>query len=451
MNIIIVGGGKVGTTLTESLCNEKHNVVLIDNNPKVIESIINTYDVMGICGNGASCDILSEASIDKAYLIIATTASDELNILCCLIARKMGARHCIARVRNPSYAQQLVFMRDELGLSMMVNPEYAAANEVSRMIRFPTAIKIEIFAKGRVELVEINVKENSPLAGLPLYKLYQLYKIKILICAVQRRDEVFIPDGNFILHAGDKIHITAGHSELAAFFKATGILKNRIRSVLIIGGGTLAYYLTLQLVEIGIHVKIIEQDYQRCQHLSETLPKATIIHADGTDPNVLNEEGIDDVDCCVTLTGIDEENILIAMYANSKSVNKVISKVNRVSLLGILDSLGEESTVSPKAITANSILRYIRAKQNTKGNSIKTLYRLVEGKVEALEFVISPNNRSIGIPLKELSIRKNLLIACIIRGNKVIIPNGNEKIKPNDSVIVVTTNQMLQDFDDILK
>lgn len=450
MYIIIVGGGKVGLTLTEHLCEEGHDIVLIDNLSSVVDYAVNTFDVMGVCGNGASCSVLSEAGAEKAYLIIST-ASDELNILSCMIARKMGTRHCIARVRNPDYAQQLVFMRDELGLSMMVNPEFDAANEISRMIRFPGAIKIDSFAKGRVDLVEFSVNEQTALNGLPLHQLYETYRAKILVCAVQRLGEVFIPDGNFVLKFGDKIHLTGTHSEIASFFRAVGIFKNRIRNVMLIGGGKIAFYLTRQLTEMGMRVKIIEQNEAACIMLSEALPKADIIHGDGTDQTVLIEEGLEKMDACVTLTGIDEENILISMYASMKKVDKVITKVNRMQLLGILGSLGNESIVSPKAITANIILQYIRAKQNTDGSSIKTLYKMVEGKVEALEFIVNKNSRTIGISLKELRLKRNLLVACIIRGTKVIIPNGNDKFQPNDSVIIVTSNQHLHDFEDILE
>lgn len=451
MNIIVVGGGKVGSTLIQYLCKEDHDVVLIDTNPKIIENLVNTYDIMGVCGNGASCDVLSEATVSKAYLIIATTQSDELNILCCMIARKMGARHCIARVRNPDYAQQLVFMRDELQMSMMVNPEFDAANEISRMLRFPAAIKLESFAKGRVDLAEIQVQPRGKLDGLSLSQLYQLYRIKVLICAVQRNDKVYIPNGDFLLKAGDKIHITATHSELNAFFNAIGLVKNRVKNVLIIGGGTIAYYLTRQLTEMGMSVKIIEQDEKRCISLSENLPRADVILGDGTDQDVLIEEGIETADACVALTGIDEENILISMYANMKKVNKVITKVNRKPLLELMGSLGNESIISPKAITANLILQYCRAKQNSDGSNVKTLYKLVNDQVEALEFIVTDKNHAVGIPLKDLPLKQDLLIAAICRNNKTIIPNGNDRIQPNDSVIVVTTNQFLRDFDDILK
>lgn len=450
MNIIVVGGGKVGSTLIQYLCKENHNIVLIDTNPKIVEHMVNTYDIMGVCGNGASCEVLAEAIVNKTYLIIATTQSDELNILSCMIARKMGARHCIARVRNPDYAKQLVFMRDELRLSMMVNPEFDAANEISRMLRFPAAIKLESFAKGRVDLAEIHVRPHGKLDGLSLYQLYRLFKIKVLICAVQRGDKVYIPSGDFILKAGDKIHLTATHSELNSFFKAIGIVKNRVKNVLIIGGGTIAYYLTRQLSEMGMAVKIIEQDEKRCTFLSEKLPRADIILGDGTDQDVLIEEGIETTDACVALTGIDEENILISMYAKMKQVNKIITKVNRLPLLELMGNLGDESIISPKAITANLILQYCRAKQNSDGSNVKTLYKLVNNQVEALEFIVTKNNRAIEIPLKELPLKKNLLIAAICRGNKTLFPNGDDKIYADDSVIVVTTNQLLRDFDDIL-
>lgn len=451
MHIIVIGGGKVGITLIEHLAKEGHDIVLIDNDPKVVESIINQFDIMAICGNGATCGILTEAGVAKTNLVISVTHSDELNILCCMVAKRMGARHTIARVRNPDYASQLYFMRNELGLSMMINPEFEAANEISRILRFPSAIKLDTFAKGRVELVEIKIAAGSPLSGMPLRALHGKYHVQVLVCAVQRGDEVFIPTGDFVLQEGDKIHITASHAELAAFFKELGIFKNKVKTVLIIGGGKIAFYLARQLCEMGMKVKIIEQDKQRCVELSEMLPKAMILQGDGTDQSLLLEEGLQQVDALVALTGIDEENIIVSIYACLKQVDKVVTKVNRNSFTDILESIGLESVIAPKNITANNIVRYVRAKQNSVGSSVQTLYKLVNDKVEALEFIVSDNSLLIGKTLKELQLKDNLLVASIIRRGKLIFPRGSDTIEANDSVVVVTTNQFLRDLRDILR
>ncbi len=451
MKIVIVGDGKVGATLTEHLSKEGHDVVVIDQNPKVVEEMVNQYDVMGISGNGASYGVLMEAGANKANLLIAATSSDELNILSCMVSKKIGARHTIARVRNPEYSQQLVFLREELGLSMVVNPEMETATEICRLLRFPSAINIETFARGRVELAEIKVNPGSALDHQPLYNLPDRLRVKILICAVQRDGKVIIPDGNFILQAGDKIHVTASHAELATFFKILGIYKQRARNVMIVGGGKIAHYLAFQLLDAGMQVKIIELDRQRCHALSEWLPKATIIHGDGTDQELLLQEGIEQMDAVVSLTGMDEENILISMYAQSLKRDKVVTKINRLAFLDMLGNMGLDTIVSPKTIAANRIIRYVRAMHNSTGSSVQTLYKLVGGQVEALEFIVAENAKFVGIPLKDLKTKPNILLACIIRNNKVIIPRGNDTMEPRDSVIVVTNSQYLRDLSDILE
>lgn len=450
MNIIICGGGKIGTAITANLCKEGHDIVVVDINPKVVDYLVNEYDVMGLCGNGANYEVLEEAGVAKTHIFIATSSSDELNILSCMVAKKFGARHCIARVRNPDYAKQQVFMREEFGLSMMVNPEYDAANEISRMLRFPAALKIDSFAKGRVELAEIKLLDHTPLCGHPINTLYKEYGVKILICAVQREDQVLIPTGDFVLQAGDKIHITGSHSNLNAFLKKLGIYKQPVHSVIIVGGGKIAYYLARQLCETGIRVKIIEQNKARCVFLSEALPKATICCGDGTDQALLLEEGIENTDACVTLTDIDEENIIVSTYAAVKGVYKNITKVNRTSLGDILDSIGLDSVITPKSITADLIVQYVRAKQNSKGSNVLTLYKLINGQLEALEFTVRENNKFLGKPLKTLPLKKDLLIASIIRGNKQIIPQGDDTIELHDSVVVVTSNPHLGDLNEIL-
>lgn len=450
MYIVVIGMGKVGTALTESLSGEGHDIVVIDNKPDVIENAVNKSDVMALLGNGATYRVQKEAGVEKAELLIAVTPSDELNILCCMIGRKIGAKNTIARVRNPEYSSQLLFMRNELGLSMMINPEYEAANEISRILRFPSASRIDYFAKGRVDLVEFKLPQNSMLGGQPINSLYKKTKAKVLVCTVQRDKEVIIPDGNFILMEGDWVTVTASHVDLASFFKNVGVFKQKIKNVMLIGGGKISYYLARQLIEIGISVKIIEQNRQRCEELSDLLPRATIVCGDGTDQSLLLEEGITQTDACVALTGIDEENIIVSVYAAIKGVIKVITKITRTSLMDILDSVGLESIISPKDLTANIILRYVRALQNSLGSNIQTLYKLGADSVEALEFRVTKNPRLTGIALKNLSLKKNLLIASIIKRDRIVIPSGDDTLEPGDAVIVVTSDNTLRDLQDIL-
>lgn len=450
MKIIIFGDGKVGAALTEHLSKEGHDVVVVDKDPQVVEEMVNQYDVMGISGNGASRTVLMEAGANKADLLIAATSSDELNILSCLVSKKLGTRHTIARVRNPEYSQQLSFLREELGLSMAVNPEMETATEICRALRFPSAVNIETFARGRVELAEVKIQPGSLLDGQALSSLPERLRVKILVCAVQRDGGIVIPDGSFVLKAGDSIHVTASHPELAAFFKVIGVYKQKARSVLIVGGGKIAHYLAAQLLDVGMQVKIIEQDRQRCHALSDWLPKATVINGDGTDQDLLLQEGIEGVDAVVSLTGMDEENILISMYAQSLHAGKVITKINRLSFLDMLGGMGLDTIVSPKNVAANRIIRYVRAMHNSAGSSVQTLYKIVGGQAEALEFIVADSAKFAGIPLKDLKTKPNVLIACIIRNSRIIIPRGGDALEPRDSVVVVTANQYLRDLSDIL-
>ncbi len=452
MHIIIAGCGKVGELLTSYIAGEGHDVVVIDTDPDLIEDIVNEYDVMGIAGNCGMSSVLLEAGAAKADLIVAVTASDELNIICCMVARKLGVRHAIARVRNPDYSKQMTFMRGEFGLSMAVNPEYDTAEEILRIIQFPAAVRVDTFAKGRVDLAEVSIDEGHPLCGKRLSELSRDYKVNVLVCAVRRGDEVTIPSGDFVLAAGDMIHITASHSELISFCSKLGIASKRIRSVMMIGGGKIAYFLAKMLIELGINVKIIESDEERAGVLSEQLHGAMIINGDGTDSDILVEEGIDDVDALVSLTGIDEENIIISLFAMTRKVDKVITKVNRLNMLKTLSSIGLECIISPGNISANNIIRYIRALGNTNGSSVQTLYKIVDGKAEAIEFIASENFAELGVPIKDMKLKKNLLLACIIRQGKIIYPHGGDTIETGDSVIVVTTSdEALDDLSDILE
>lgn len=452
MNIIIVGDGKVGATLVEHLSKEGHDVVVIDRDPKVIEQMVNSYDVMGICGNGANCEIQLEAGVDSADLFIAATSSDELNILSCLMAKKAGAGHTIARVRNPDYLKQLPFFKDALGLSMIVNPELDAANEIAKVLRFPNAINIETFYRGLVDLVEIKIDESNPLCNMQMTDIFNKFGIKILVCAVQRKNEVIIPRGDFIFKAGDRIHITAPRGVLVDFMKKLKIYKHRTKNIMIIGGGKMGYYLARQLCETGgYNIKIIENNLERCEKLCELLPNADIINGDGTDREILLEQGLDGQDAFVALTTIDEENIIASMYASSLGVIKTVAKVNRVSY-EVLESIGMDSAFSSKAIAANRIVAYARALENSgEESSVQTLYKLVGGQVEALEFKIETDFSEIDIPLRDLKLKRDTLIACIIRNHKVIYPGGNDCIELGDRVVIVTKSNHISSINEIFE
>lgn len=451
MKIVIIGDGKVGHKVATELSEEEYDVVIIDQNEERIKKASNTLDILCFHGDGADVEILKAADVQHADLVIACASSDELNMLSCLISRRLGARHTIARVRNPIYFEQIDILKEDLRLSMAVNPELEAANEISRVLIFPAATKVENFVKGRVELVEFPLKKGSAVDGLSLKEIYRKYQIKVLVCAVQRGKEVYIPDGEFTLQAGDKLNMVASHLELERFFKAIGHLSSRIRKVFIVGGGRLGYYLAKQLISLKMQVKIIDKDYDKCEELSEKLPEVTIIHGNARDHELLMEENIQEADAFVALTGNDEENMLMALYAKTQGVGKIIAKVNEENLVSLVDSLGIDSVVSPKLATADTILGYVRARQNSYGSAnVETMYQLVGGRVEAMEFLIRADAGYVDLPLKELSIKQNNLIAAIARGRDVIIPGGNDVLKPGDSVVIVTKNQKIQSMEDIL-
>ena len=401
MKVVVIGTGKVGRNIVEATRQEGHEVVIIDKKADVIEDIIDEYDVMGIVGNGASYDILNEAGVSGADLVIATTSSDEVNILSCLVAQKIGAEATIARVRSIEYSNQLPIIRDGLGITMPINPEGETANEITQILNFPEAIKVESFANGNVDLVELCIPSDSPLVGESLISIYQTYQIKVLVCAVVRGDEVIIPTGSFTFQAKDRIYITANsRSTLRTFFNKSGLQELKLKSVMIIGGGKISAYLGKELLKNKFKVKILEEDYNRCVELSAILPGATIIHGDGTDQNVLTEEGMDHTDAIVCLTGSDEENIIVSMYANQKNIKKIITKINKSSLVGIMESVSLASVVSTKELTSSKIVSYIRSVNNKRGSNIITLHKLVNNKVEAIEFQVKTNKNLLNKPLK---------------------------------------------------
>ena len=450
MKIIIVGCGKVGVTLADKLNGESHDIVLIDVNAEKLRAITDSIDVMGVAGNGAVYQTQIEAGIQEADLMIATTNSDELNMLCCLIAKKAGNCHTIARIRNPEYSSEIHYFQEELNLSLAINPELAAANEIAKLLRFPSAIKIDTFAKGRLELLKFRIPERSSLDGMKILEVGQKLRCNVLICVIERGRQVIIPDGNISLQVGDKISFIGSHKDSMDFFRKVGVATNGVQSVLIVGGGRVTYYLARLLQDTKIKLKIIERDLARCQELSELLPEAMIIHGDGSDQQLLLEEGISQADAFASLTGFDEENIMLSLYAATKSNAKLITKVNRIAFEDVIDSLNLGSIIYPKLITADSILQYVRAMQNSLGSNIETLYKIADDQVEALEFRVGKDAPMIGIPLEKLRLKRNLLVAGISRNRKSIMPRGKDTLEPGDSVIIVTANKGLKDLKDIL-
>ena len=452
MKIIIVGCGKVGTTLAEQLNRENHDITLIDTNEEAIQNISDSADVMGVTGNGAVYQVQMEAGIQDADLLIATTNSDELNMLCCLIAKKAGNCHTIARIRNPEYSSEIRYIREELNLSLAIYPELAAAREIARLLRFPSAIKIEPFAKGRIELLKFLIPEHSLLNDMRVMDVVNRLKSNVLICVVERGNDVVIPDGNFVMKKGDKISFIASHQESADFFKKAGVDNNIVKSAMFVGGGKLTHYLCRLLEDTKIKIKIIERDEERCRQLSELLPKAMIIHGDGTDEQLLLEEGIRQTEAFASLTGFDEENIMLSLYASSQSKAKLITKVNKIAFENVINSLNLGSLIQPKMLTAEIILQYVRAMQNSMGSSnIETLYKIAADKAEALEFRVKEGSPILGIPLEKLKLIDNLLVACINRGGTIITPRGKDTVEAGDTVIVVTTHTGLNDLTDILR
>ena len=450
MKIIIVGCGKVGTTIAEELYHEGHDITVIDQNAATVQTITENIDVMGLTGNGAVYQVQIEAGIQDADLLLATTNSDELNMLCCLIAKKAGDCHTIARIRNPEYSSEVTFIREELNLSMAINPELAAAREISRLLKFPSAIKIDTFAKGRVEIMKFRIPEMSVLHNMKVYEVTPRTRCDVLICAVERGDDVIIPNGSFELQSGDKVSFVASPNESMKFFHAVGIENNSAKSVLLAGGGKITYYLAKMLEETPIKMTIIERDLKRCEFLSAEIPRAMVIHGDASNQQLLLEEGIRHVEAFAALTGFDEENIMLSLYAGRESKAKLITKVNRIAFEDVIDSMNLGSVIYPKLITADLILQYVRAMQNSLGSNVETLYKIVANRAEALEFRVGNDAPTIGIPLEKLSLKKNLLVACINRNGRILTPRGKDTIEVGDTVIIVTTNTGLNDLKDIL-
>ncbi len=451
LKIIIVGCGKVGRTLVSRLCDEGHDITIIDKDKEVVADICETYDVLGIVGNGSSYKIQMEAGITQANLIIAVTDSDELNILCCTMAKKVGNCSTVARVRNPDYSEELHYLREKLGLSIILNPELETANEIARLLKFPSALSINSFARGQVEMITFKIPEGNVICGTPLYSLQQKFSCKILICAVERDGRLIIPNGSFILDAGDIVSYVSSTNDAHIFFKKIGLKTQIVASSFIVGGGKTSYYLAKQLLSMGIKVKIIERDMARCEELSELLDGALIICGDGSDEKILDRENYSQSESFISLTGMDEENILLTLYAKQSPNTKVITKINRITFNNVIDSLELGSVVYPKYITAEAITAYVRAKKNSKGSNIETLYHIFNDRAEAIEFKIRSNSPVVGVPIVDLPLKKNMLIACITRGGKVIIPGGNDIMCVGDRVIIVAMGSEFKDISNILE
>lgn len=451
MKIIIVGCGKVGYSLVEQLSVENHDITVVDIKEDNVRSITDALDAMGVIGNGASYQTLLEAGIRQADLLIAVTNSDEQNLLCCVIAKKAGNCKTIARVRNPIYNTELEFLRKELGLAMIINPELASASSVARIFQFPSAIKIDTFAKGRIEMLHFRVTADCKLNNYKLLHIRTTLKCEVLACTVSRGEEIIIPRGDFVFCEGDIVSIVATPANAHTFFKKIGINIGHIHTAMIVGGSTIAYYLARRLLSAGISTKIVESNPARCEQLSELLPEATIICGDGTDQNLLLQEGLENVQGFAALTDLDEENILLSLYAKKISKAKVVTKVNHTSFNTVLEDLKLDSIIYPRTLTAESIIKYARSMNNSLHINVENLYKLEDGKVEALEFLIKNEDpRITNIPLMNLPIKKNILVCCINRQNRIIIPGGQDVLQPGDSVVVVMTGERLQDISDIL-
>lgn len=451
LNIIIVGCGKVGQNLAEQLNEQGNNITVIDTDPVTVKELSARLDVMGVIGNGATHAIQQTAGIDSADLLIAVTGSDELNLLCCMIAKKARDCRVIARVKNPVYSTESDYLKDELGLGMVINPQYAAACEIGRILRFPSALKIDTFAGGRVELVKFRLPEQSPLVGMSVRQMAMTLHSDVLICTVERGDEAYIANGDLVFAERDVISLIASPRNAAVFFDKIGYKTHSVRDAMVVGGGETAHYLAEMLHQDGIRLKIIEKDRTVCDELCSLYPHVTVIHGDGGDKETLLEEGLATTGAFVALTNLDEENILLSLYAKSAGKAKIITKINRFDFDDVVRHLDLDSTIYPKNIASDMIVRFVRAMKNTIGSNVETLYNIIKGKIEASEFIVKEQSPITGKPLSELAFKPNVLIASILRGKKVIIPRGSDQILPGDRVVIVSELMPLHDITDVLK
>ncbi len=451
MNIIIVGCGKVGRVLTEQLNEPGNNITVVDINGARATDVAERYDVMQVAGNGATRAVLEEAGIKKADLLIAVTGSDERNLLCCLIAKKAGGCQTIARVRSPQYNADVRYLKEELGLAMVINPEFAAAGEIARVLRFPSAIKIDTFVKGKIELLKFKLPEDSPLCGMQVREIAPKLHCDLLVCTIERDDDAFIAYGDFRFEARDVISIIADPKSAYNFFKRINYKAKPVDDVLIVGGGDITHYLCQILEKDGIGITVIEKDEERADLLSDRFSNVNVIHADAINQEVLMQENIDKTDAFVSLTNIDEENILLSLFAKSVSGGKVVTKINRIDFDSVIDHLDLDTIIYPKNLTSDFIVRYVRAMNKTIGTNLETLYQIIKGKVEAAEFIVKTDSALTAAPLMQLKLRDGVLVAAIVRNGKVLIPRGSDTIQQGDSVVIVTNHLGLHDMNDLLQ
>ena len=450
MNIIIIGCGKVGETLAEQLNEKGNNITVVDSDPKRVSDITDRLDVMGVVGNGATHTVQEDAGVEKADLLIAVTGSDELNLLCCTVAKIVGNCQTIARIRNPEYSSEAPYLRDKLGLAMVINPEAAAAAEIERVLRFPSALKIDTFARGRVQLIRFRLSEDARIVGMSVRDMATKLDANVLVCTVERGEEAYIVKGDFVFAERDVVSIIATPANASDFFKKINRETHPVKDVMIVGGGDLAQYLCRSLARSGISIKLIDRDPARCDELCSQLSEPSIICGDGSDRSLLLEEGIRKADAFAALTGQDEENVLLSLFAKTAGCAKVVTKIDRPDLDDIIRHLDLDSTIYPKRITADIITRYVRAMKNSEGSNMETLYNVIPGKVEAAEFTVRAGSPVLGIPLMKMSIKKNVLVAAIIRNHVVLIPRGADVIMEGDRVVIVSGLMDLDDISDIL-
>ncbi len=439
MKIIIAGGGKVGLSLVRQLSSAGYDITLIDAKQSVLDKTIEKYDILTIRGNCASMNLLQQADIADTDLLIAATNEDEVNLLCCMTAQGLNPNlNTIARIRNPEYTEQVLLMRDTFSLSLTVNPEKQTAREIEHLIKYPGFLRRDRFAKGRVEIVELRLKKDSPLCDIPLISLNSIINCKVLVCIVLRGDKVIAPDGNFVLREGDRLYVTAPTATLTVMLKNLGIITHRVKRVIICGGSRISYYLASQLTQTGISVQLIEKDLERCEQLADLLPEVCILHGDASDESLLDSVGLEDCDALVTLTGLDEINIITSLYGNSHNVPLIVTKLGHMENSNIVESLSIGSVISPKELCCNTIVRYVRAMYNQTGAAI-SVHSIADGHAEAIEFLVDETTKHCNEPLKSIQLKSQILVGCIIHGPRTEIPDGESSFSPGDTVIIIST------------
>lgn len=450
MNIIIAGSGKVGITLAQKLAAEGHNLTLIDQDTGVLEAAVERYDAITLSGNCASSEVLLQSGVKEADLLIAATGADEVNLLCCMTAHGLNRKiHTIARIRSPEYTDQVMTMRDVFPLSLTVNPERQAAAEIERLLKYPGFLRRDTFAKGRAEIVELRVDASSKLCNVSLSEMYGIIKCKVLVCAVLRNGTAVTPNGGFILREGDRIFVTAPTGNLTVLLKNLGVITRRVRKVLLCGGGRVSYYLATLLEKDGISVSILEKDRERCVQLASLLPKTSVVHGDCSSQKTLESQGIDDCDALVTLTGVDETNMIVSVYGSSRKLPQIITKLSRKENSSIADTLALGSVISPRELCCNGIVRYVRAMQNQTGAAV-SVHSIADGQAEAVEFLVDEHTRHCGVPLKQLKLKANVLVSSITHGKQTLVPAGDSVFEQGDTVVVVTSGRgVLHQLNDI--